>query len=149
MLTMRMLASVHSIALEARLFLDPKGCQLCSRWLSLAALLTVTRGDPSLRAWRKLVALGLLRRTEAEPLRRMGAARSLFLLQQVAEFCASQVSSGELTEMLHRILVFKDFQQDAVASTIFQHVSIPRTHSTPILDQNYGIFLQKSMLNRF
>ena len=41
---MRMFASVHDVALQARLFLDSKGCQLCSRWLSLAALLTVAEG---------------------------------------------------------------------------------------------------------
>ena len=46
---------------------------------------------PSIRAWRKLVAHGFVKRYEAEPLRRMGPARRWLLLQQVTQLLAKEV----------------------------------------------------------
>ncbi len=60
-------------------------------------------GGPSIRAWRKLVAHGFVKRYEAEPLRRMGPARRWLLLQQVTQLLAKEVWKlflfGVLTRM--------------------------------------------------
>lgn len=110
-LTTRMLSSAHDVAFQARLFLSSKGSRLCSRWLALTALLTLTEG-PSIRAWRKLVARGFVKRAEVEPLRRMGPARRWLLLQKVTHLVATEVSDKVLGEMIGRVLAMKDYQQE-------------------------------------
>ena len=110
-LTTHMLSSTHDVAFQARLFLKPTAAKLCSRWVALTALLTLTEG-PSIRAWRKLVAHGFVKRYEAEPLRRMGPARRWLLLQQVTQLLAKEVNEHAFGQMLGRILAMKDRQQE-------------------------------------
>eukprot|EP00435_Cladocopium_sp_Y103_P038952 s1141_g10.t1 len=88
-LTTRMLSSAHDVAFQARLFLSP-----------------------SIRAWRKLVARGFVKRYEVEPLRRMGPARRWLLLQKVTHLVATEVSDKVLGEMMGRVLAMKDYQQE-------------------------------------
>ena len=52
---------------------------------------------PSIRAWRKLVARGFVKRAEVEPLRRMGPARRWLLLQKVAHLVATEAQTTDLT----------------------------------------------------
>ncbi|CAK9040421.1 unnamed protein product [Durusdinium trenchii] len=123
-LTMRMFSSVHDIAFQARLFLDTKKSRLCSRWVTLAALLSLATG-PSTRAWRKLLAHGLVRRVEVEPLRRMGEARGWLLLQETVELLHQEVSGKVLSEMISRILAFRDCQQEILET---KRLSLPFTY---------------------
>ena len=59
-------------------------------WIGELPDLPNSAAGPSIRAWRKLVARGFVKRAEVEPLRRMGPARRWLLLQKVTHLVATE-----------------------------------------------------------
>lgn len=129
--TQKMFASAHDFMYHARLFLrkpDKPYDRLSSRWITAVSLLGVaqleTRGQTDLdeQQWKSFVSSGLVRKSEVEFLRSLGGLGRLLVVTQMAgevvrsaleaEGKADAARDSVLTEMVDRLLVYKEHHQD-------------------------------------
>ncbi|CAE7223389.1 unnamed protein product [Symbiodinium natans] len=168
--TQKMFGSAHDFIYHARLFIRKPGKpydRLCSRWLTAASLLGVAQlesraqTDLDEQQWKSFVASGLVRKTEVEFLRGLGGLGRLLVLTQMAgevvragleaEGKADSTTDTVMTEMVDRLLVYKEHHQDLLdlsgvqVPLHYQHLVTVMVFGN-LLFLSYGMALTKSWL---